>query len=146
MVSSPRNGRCINFYSVRGRGLFSRLRARRSTDFNAYNDTKLLSFLQFPNSLLLHPYIKTMQWPCPKAVIVSGEVCMEGRGEGGRAARSSTPKIWWEMGQKETTTDTEIEFGSLSARCTSCRAALSEKESCAYVSQSVVSKGFVPPR
>ena len=57
-----------------------------------------------------------MQWPCPKAVIVSGEVCMEGRGEGGRAARSSTPKIWWEMGQKETTTDTEIEFGSLSAR------------------------------
>ena len=87
MVSSPRNGRCINFYSVRGRGLFSRLRARRSTDFSAYNDTKLLSFLQFPNSLLLHPYIKTMQWPCPKAVIVSGEVCMEGRGEGGPPAR-----------------------------------------------------------
>ena len=26
---------------------------------------------------------------------------------------SSTPKIWWEMGQKETT---EIEFGSLSIR------------------------------
>ena len=51
----------------------------------------LLSFLQFPNSLLLHPYIKTMQWPCPKAVIVSGEVCMEGRGERGRAARARRP-------------------------------------------------------
>ena len=109
-------GVASTFTALEGEAFFSRLRARRSTDFNAYNDTKLLSFLQFPNSLLLHPYIKTMQWPCPKAVIVSGEVCMEGRGEGGRAARSSTPKIWWEMGQKETTTDTEIGFGSLSAR------------------------------
>ena len=53
--------------------------------------TNCCQFLQFPNSLLLHPYIKTMQWPCPKAVIVSGEVCMEGRGEGGRAARARPP-------------------------------------------------------